>query len=283
MVTIAGTLGSVLSADGTRIGYVTAGDGPALLLVHGGMASRLGWAPVWPRLVNCFRVTAMDRRGRGSSTDGARPHSLDAEYADVAAVANAIRSGPDARVDVFGHSYGATCVLGAAAGGAPLRRVALYEPPGPQTVPAEWVSRAAGWIAAGEPGRAMWSFLVEVIGLTPKQVESMRDTAADQDWAQIVSTTLPREAKALAGVDLPALAARISQPVLMLLGADSPPWAEAITYALHRGIPDARAEVTVLAGQGHQAIDQAPDLVVDQLARFFGHSEDVDGADRKSL
>jgi pimeloyl-ACP methyl ester carboxylesterase len=41
-------------------------------------------------------------------------------------------------VDVFGHSYGAVCALGAASPGAPVRRLALYEPPGPPTVPAPW-------------------------------------------------------------------------------------------------------------------------------------------------
>jgi hypothetical protein len=33
-----GTRHSVTSADGVRIGLLTAGSGPALLLVHGGMA-----------------------------------------------------------------------------------------------------------------------------------------------------------------------------------------------------------------------------------------------------
>ena len=37
------------SADGTRIGLLTAGDGPPLLLVHGGMGCIASWAvPVGP-------------------------------------------------------------------------------------------------------------------------------------------------------------------------------------------------------------------------------------------
>ena len=55
-----GEPGSVVSADGTRIGYITAGVGPALLLVHGGMCSAARWAPLWPLLVERFTVTAVD-------------------------------------------------------------------------------------------------------------------------------------------------------------------------------------------------------------------------------
>ena len=60
---------SVTSADGTRIGLLTAGDGPPLLLVHGGMGQVESWQPLWATLAGQWRVTAMDRRGRGTSGD----------------------------------------------------------------------------------------------------------------------------------------------------------------------------------------------------------------------
>ena len=113
---------SVISADGTRIGLLTAGQGPALLLVHGGMGCIESWQPFWGTLTSRWRVTAMDRRGRGTSGDTA-PYDLSCEYQDVAAVAASLAE--DGPVDVFGHSMGATCALGAAAGRAPVRRLAL--------------------------------------------------------------------------------------------------------------------------------------------------------------
>ena len=100
-----------------------------MLLVHGGMGSIEGWASVWEALAAQFRVTAMDRRGRGSSGD-ADAYTLDTEYADVAAVAELLADEQGGPVDVIGHSFGATCVLGAAARGARFRRVALYRRPG---------------------------------------------------------------------------------------------------------------------------------------------------------
>jgi pimeloyl-ACP methyl ester carboxylesterase len=58
---------SVIGADGTSIGLLTAGAGPALLLVHGGMGRLEGWGPIWPALAERRLVTAMDRRGRAQA------------------------------------------------------------------------------------------------------------------------------------------------------------------------------------------------------------------------
>jgi pimeloyl-ACP methyl ester carboxylesterase len=126
-----GTRHWVAGAGGVRIGLLTAGSGPGLLLVHGGMGTVESWQRVWGALARERRVTAMDRRGRGSSGD-ADNYELSSEYADVAAVAAALAGEQGGPVDVVGHSIGATCVLGAAALGAPFRRIVLYEPPGPQ-------------------------------------------------------------------------------------------------------------------------------------------------------
>jgi hypothetical protein len=45
----------------------------------------------------------------------------------------------------------------------------------------------------------------------------------------IAAATLPREAHALAAADLTSLARRVRQPVLLLVGTASPPWASEIT------------------------------------------------------
>lgn len=262
----------VISADGTRIGLLTAGAGPSLLLVHGGMGSVESWQPLWSTLTSRWRVTAMDRRGRGTSGDTA-PYQLDREFEDVAAVVASLAA--DGPVDVFGHSFGATCALGAAAGTAagalagigPLRRLALYEPAGPQTAPADWRERITALIAAGKPGAAMMSFLTQIIGLTAGQVDDLRNAPRSYDIMPVVSATMPREARALACVDLNALASAVQVPVLLILGAASPAWAGDITGELTAALPDSK--VAVLPGQGHEAIDSAPGLLTGELAEFF--------------
>ena len=77
---------AVTSADGTQIGLLTAGQGPPLLLVHGGMGCIASWRSLWGALTGRWRVTAMDRRGRGSSGDST-PYDISREFEDVAAAA----------------------------------------------------------------------------------------------------------------------------------------------------------------------------------------------------
>jgi pimeloyl-ACP methyl ester carboxylesterase len=264
-----GTRHSVTSsADGVRIGLLTAGSGPALLLVHGGMGTMNSWQRVWGPLAGQRRVTAMDRRGRGSSGD-ADTYQLSSEYADVAAVAAALASEQGGPVDVVGHSIGATCVLGAAAGGAPFRRVVLYEPPGPQATQNGWPERVSAMVADGQVGRAVFTFLTEIIGLTRGEVDALRDAPGGRDVLPIAAATLPREAHALAVADLTGIARLVRQPVLLLVGTASPPWAGEITRELATALP--AAAVAELPGAGHEALDTAPDLLVAEVSRFLGN------------
>jgi pimeloyl-ACP methyl ester carboxylesterase len=262
-----GTRHSVTGADGARIGLLTAGSGPGLLLVHGGMGTLENWRGVWGALTGQRRVTAMDRRGRGSSGD-TDTYALSSEYADVAAVAAMLAREQGGPVDVVGHSIGATCVLGAAALGAPFRRIVLYEPPGPQATPDNWPERVSAMVADGQAGRAVFTFLTEIVGLTRSQVEALRDAPGGRDVLPIAAATLPREAHALAAADLAGAACQVRQPVLLLLGTASPPWAGEITRELAAALP--AATVTALPGAGHEALDQAPDLLVAEVLRFLG-------------
>ena len=257
---------TVTSSDGTEIGLLTAGSGPGLLLVHGGMGRLERWAPLWGLLTEHWQVTAMDRRGRGSSGD-TQPYQLSKEYDDVATVATSLADRNGHPADVFGHSYGALCALGAAARGAPVRRLALYEPPGPQTVPREWRERASALAAGSRPGRAMISFLTEIIGLSMAQVSELRNAPGAQDVLPIVSATLPREAEALASADPLALAGDVTSPVLLLLGEASPGWAADITRVMDAALP--QVTLAVLPGVGHEATDTAPGLIYSELLHFL--------------
>lgn len=257
---------TVTGADGVGIGLLTAGSGPQVLLVHGGMGTIDSWRLVWETLAGRFRITAMDRRGRGTSGD-AGAYALDQEYADVAAVAALLADEQGGPVDVVGHSYGATCALGAAARGAPVRRLVLYEPPGPQTVGGEWPDRMSAMVADGQLGRAVFSFLIEIIGLTRADVEALRDAPGGRDVLPIAAATLPREARALAAADLTAEASGVRQPVQLLLGAASPRWAAEITRQLAAALPS--ATVTELAGVGHLALDTAPAAVTAAVIPFL--------------
>jgi pimeloyl-ACP methyl ester carboxylesterase len=257
-----GIRGSVAGEGGVPIGTLTSGSGPPLVLVHGGFGQIERWAPLWEALTDSFQVTAMDRRGRGTSGDH-HEYRIEQEYADIAAVIVAVAAAASTPVHVFAHSYGATCALGVRGLGALIGRMLLYEPPGPPTVPEEWVRRATALINNGQPGPAMVSFLSEVIGLRPEEIDALRRAPMGYDVLAVVSATLPREAHALSRVDPAALARDLDCPITLLLGDHSPAWAGAVTAAITDAAPS--AEVLALPGCGHDAIDMAPDLIVSQL------------------
>src|SRR4051794_41984449 len=76
-----------VSADGTRIGWEVAGDGPPLVLLHGSVADRGRWAAVRDGLGRRFTLHLVDRRGRGlSRAEAEGPYALAREAEDVAAV-----------------------------------------------------------------------------------------------------------------------------------------------------------------------------------------------------
>ena len=118
---------TVVSADGTEIAYESRGDGRPVVLVHGIAGSRESWRTIPGRLADDYRAVAVDRRGRGDSGDG-DSYALAREVEDVHAVLDDVSERAGGRDPVlFGHSYGGLVALAAAAG-APLGGLLVYEP-----------------------------------------------------------------------------------------------------------------------------------------------------------
>ena len=100
-----------------------------------------------------------------------------------------------------------------------------------------------------------------------EEVTAMRDAPRGYDVMPIVSATMPRESEALSTVDLGALAAKVQVPVLLLLGSASPAWARDLTAEVAAALT--HKTLAVLDGQGHDAINTAPDALVQQLEEFL--------------
>jgi pimeloyl-ACP methyl ester carboxylesterase len=98
----------VVTLDGDRIVFRSAGEGPVLLLVHGLAGSSATWKHVFGRLAHRFTVVAPDLLGQGESD---RPHS---EYS-LGTYANTLRDLLDAlghaRATVIGQSFGGGVAL----------------------------------------------------------------------------------------------------------------------------------------------------------------------------
>jgi pimeloyl-ACP methyl ester carboxylesterase len=117
------TSGSVVSRDGTSIGYLTMGRGPGVVILHGSMESARSHTLLAEQLADDFTVYLPDRRGRGMSGPYRRDHSLRTEVDDLAAVIAAAGAHM-----AFGVSASGLVVLEAARTLPDLRKIAVYEP-----------------------------------------------------------------------------------------------------------------------------------------------------------
>jgi pimeloyl-ACP methyl ester carboxylesterase len=262
----------VRSADGTEIGYWTSGEGSPLVLVHGGPADHTRWRPLLPYLEPHVTVHAIDRRGRGASGDGPR-YDMAREYEDVAAVVDAVASASGSAVDVYGHSFGASCALGAAMLTSNLRRLAVYEPPVSPTsgaYPPGMLERLDDLLAEGKQEAAAEAVFREAVGMSDEEFSAFR---AQPSWLARVAAahTIPRESRVeLAGAFNAELAARITVPMLLLTGENSPDFLRRDIEMLANALPDAR--VLVLEGQQHVADVLIPEVFAEHLLAFLrGH------------
>lgn len=256
------------SADGTRIGYVTIGSGPAVVVVHGSISTCLDWFDVAKHLASRFRCFLMDRRGRGRSEVGAEPYSIEREYEDVCAVLGA--AGPGA--SLVGHSFGAICALGASLK-APVRRLALYEPPLPVGGPVagDYINDYRWAVEAKQYDEALSVGLLNVVRLPSPVVNAMRSTPTWNAMLKVV----PSWVREMEAVDaLPAEVDRyaaIRCPVQLLVGTRSAEHPlQDTSRALAHVLPDAR--IASLDGQGHMATRTAPGLLAERLTAFLSES-----------
>ncbi|MGH3388194.1 MAG: alpha/beta fold hydrolase [Actinomadura sp.] len=91
--------------DGTSLAYDDVGDGPAVVLLHAGIADRRMWTPLLERLADRHRVVAYDLRGYGES---ARPTASFAHHDDVVGLLD--RLGVDEAALVGCSSGGAVAI-----------------------------------------------------------------------------------------------------------------------------------------------------------------------------
>jgi len=259
-------MNTINSTDGTPIAYQRSGTGRPLVLVHGAVADHSRWMPILPLLQDAHTLYAIDRRGRGRSGDN-QPYAIEREYEDVAAVVDSI-AGP---VDLLGHSFGAACALEAARLTSNIRRLILYEPPPPgvaEVLPDDVKARLSGLLDAGEREELVTTFLLEVAGLSSREVGLMR---ASPSWAERVAAahTIPRELEWLRSSP-PFDAARyagVRVPALLLLGGESPPFYRRNVEAIAGALAGSRIEV--MPGQRHIAMNTAPELFASLVLAFL--------------
>lgn len=117
------TSGSVLSADGTIIGYRQFGHGPGVILLHGAASSGYNHVQLAEQLSTAFTVYVPDRRGRGLSGPYSADYSIQKDK-DMDALLT--KTGAH---QVFGVSSGGFIWLQVALTLPAIHKAAIYEPP----------------------------------------------------------------------------------------------------------------------------------------------------------
>jgi pimeloyl-ACP methyl ester carboxylesterase len=273
---------TVVSKDGTRIGYRRLGAGPGLVLVHGGMQAAQNLMALGLLLSDEFTVHVPDRRGRGFSGPFGEPYGLQQETEDLCALLE--KTG--AR-NVFGLSAGGLIALHTARAETAIDKLAVYEPPFPLrgASSTDWVPRMESELERGDLGSAMATVIKgtadpSVIKALPRWV-----------LARLMGVAIRAEQRKARGDDVPIAAllptvpydARVVRafegslesfddlrtPTLLLSGSKSDHELRAAVEALARVLP--HAKLVELSGVGHRAADNRgqPDVVASALGDFF--------------
>lgn len=246
---------TVTSTDGTSIAYERHGEGPPLVLLHGGSVTRHSWMPLVSELEE-FSMVVPDRRGRGDSGDG-DDYSLNREVADLRAVLDAL----DDDATVFGHSFGGLIAL-AATEECTLDRLVVYEPAlltGDREPPL--ADRIQERLEAGKREATMELFYSEGAGVPDPQQLPVWPERIRFDLLE----TVIRETRATREHGFPGTPAADTL-TLLLTGEHGPEYLCSGVRTL-----DARtqeSEVVTLDGVGHLGVQSAPGQVAAAIRTF---------------
>ena len=254
---------TVTSMDGTTLAFDRLGQGPPVVLVCGGSVDRMADAAIAHELASDLTVLNYDRRGRGDSGD-TLPYAIEREVEDIQAVIGV--AGGSA--NLWGSSSGAVLAMIAAAAGASVTKLALWEPPfildENARPPADQVEQYERMIAEGRRGDAAEYFMSKVVRMPP---EFVADARTQPWWAQqeAIAHTLAYDARIMGDYSIPTeTAGAVKAPTLVLAGGADFPFMRESATALADAIPD--AEVRFLEGQGH---DVDPTVLGPALKEFF--------------
>lgn len=253
-----------VSDDGTEIAGRVQGQGPSLVLVHGGLGDgEISWRFMLPFLAEHFTCHQMSTRGRGLSGESA-DRARQRLFQDVASYVRSVGE----PVWLFGHSSGALLAMGAAAlATGQVRGVALYEPPlhdAGFTISDAVYGPLCTAAAEGRHADAVDLFTAAV-GLA----EDERALFSMPEVTEMVQPFIPglvREIPEITRALDPAIVDALTMPVLLVQGTRSGVRFKEATRYLADRLP--HAQIAEIAGVGHMGTLTAPEGVARELIRF---------------
>ncbi|HUQ53016.1 MAG TPA: alpha/beta hydrolase [Gammaproteobacteria bacterium] len=254
----------VISKDGTRIAYERRGSGPALLLIDGAMCSR-AFGPmckIAELLEQDFTVYLYDRRGRGESGD-TQPYAKAREVEDI----EALIAAAGGSVYAVGLSSGAALALEAAASGAPITKLAVYEPPfmvdDRELADVDHAGNLRALISSGERGAAV-KYFMRLVRVPAPIIFMMTLMRGMWRKMQAVAHTLPYDMTIMGNWQIPTRLAALRTPTLAMYGSKTQQRLQRAIEELVKVLPDVRQQV--LPGQTHNV---GAAVLVPALVSYF--------------
>ncbi len=265
--------------NGTRLHYLTAGQGPPVILLHGFAQTSHMWRPLIAQLAKTHTVLAPDLRGFGQSDKPPQGYDKKTMARDIQALAASLGH---RRVKVVGHDIGLMVAYAYAAQfPAEVERIALMDAflPGVGDWQTVWLLRD------------LWHF--HFYGEVPLQLVAGReriylehfwnDFAADrtrsvpEDDRRLYAAAYAQPGAMPAGfevfrafeqdaADFKTFAqTRLKMPMLVLTGEKA-----SGEFLIQQGrLVDDKVEGVVVKGAGHWLMEEAPAQVIPALVAFL--------------
>jgi len=256
-----------VEVDELRVAYRRAGEGPPLVLLHGGLSDSREWRPQLEELSNEFDVVAWDAPGCGGSSDPPEVFGLHGYAGCLAAFIDALGLG---RPHVAGLSFGAALALELYRRHPRLPRSLLL------------ASAYAGW-AGSLPADVVEARMQQVLrqaDLPPDQVvgewlPTLFSASASADVVAEVASIMrdfhPAGLRAMAcgfaEADLRDGLPSIEVPTLLLYGDADQRSPREVAEELHAAIP--ASHLVWMRGVGHQSNLEAPARFNDEARTFL--------------
>lgn len=276
-----------VAANGIAHHVLEAGDGPAMVLLHGWPQTSFAWRKVMPALAAHYRVVAPDLRGMGRTDRPDGPYDMRTVADDLAALIDAL--GLD-RPYLVGHDWG----------GLVARRFALDRPNAARRIAVLDVApheQALQNINA-QSARGLWHFFFNVKTelatalIAGREEVFLRHFFHDKchDPETFIPECVGEYAAALAApgalaaglkyyqamfaenraLDAAGKGQKIAAPLLLLWGTSGGVGAVADLMAMWGREADNLVRGVGFDGSGHYLAEEEPDRVIEELLAFGG-------------
>ena len=250
-----------IDVDGASIYVEEHGDGPGIILIHGGLSTSADWAPLIPGLRDGLRVVTPDSRGHGRSTNPAGRLSYAAIADDIAAVIAALGLH---RPVVAGWSDGGQVTLELGVRHPDAASALIVGAAYPDFDAHGLRERHRELLGADGTGTPNLAYLDAELGAFAQEMRD-RHAGGEQRWSALVHQS--------AGMWLgyeglrPEQLRAIRTPVLVLAGDRDELIPLDLSVALYRALPV--AELAVCPSLGHEGPSPERAAVLTALIRDF--------------